>query len=73
MAIVVCQTRIGCHVYSCSSYRPRTYAATHTVAYLTTSTGSRTIERLYRGWEIVGLGLERDDALYVLHLEPVGS
>ena len=51
---------------------PRTRATAHTVAYLTARTRSGTVERFHRRREVVCLRLHRNNALDILHLEPVG-
>ena len=67
----VIQTRIGRHIHSRTSNRPRAYTTAHTVADLTARTSGSAVEGLHRGGEVVGLGFQRDDALDILHLEIV--
>ena len=69
--LIVCQTRVGRHIHRCAGYRPGADATAHTVADLTARSRGGTVERLHRRGEVVRLGLQRDDALYILHLEPV--
>ena len=63
---------IGRHVYGSTGNRQAGTATAQTVANLTTRTGSGTVEGLDRGGEVVRLGLERDDGLYVFDFKKVG-
>ena len=71
VTLVIFYARIRCHIDGCSGNRPGTYTTTHTVTDLTTCSCGGTIEGLYRGGEVVGLCLQRDDALDVLNTEIV--
>ena len=63
---------VGGHVDGGTGYGEGTLAASDTVAYLSSAAGGRSVERLYGGGEIVGLGLQRDDGLDLLFLEEAG-
>ena len=71
--LVVGETRVGRHVDSGAGDGPGAYAAAHTVAYLAAGAGGGAVEGLHGGGEVVGLGLERDDALHLFHSEIVGG
>ena len=67
------QTRVGGHVYGCAGDGERGLAAPETVADLAAGAGGSAIEGLHGGGEVVGLCLERDHGVEILHLEVVGS
>ena len=69
--VIIGKARIGRHVDRRTGNRPRACSATHTVANLSTRTCGSTVEGLHCGGEVVGLGLQRDDTLDVLHAEVV--
>ena len=65
--------RIRRHIDSGTCNRPGADTAAHTVANLAARTCSSTIKRLYRRWEVMGFGLQRDDTLNILHLEIIAG
>ncbi len=65
--------RIAGHVHSCAGQGQAGPAAAQAVAYLAAAARGSPVEGLYRGGEVVGLGLERYHCIYVLHLEVVGT
>ena len=65
------QTGVGRHVDSRSGNGPRTRAAAHAVAYLSSRARGGAIERLHSGWEVVDLGFERNHALDIRRPEVV--
>src|SRR5574344_766646 len=67
------QSRIRCHVYSCSGYWPRPYTTTHTVASFSTSTCSSAVERFDSRREVVRLSFQGDDTLHILDAEIIRS
>ena len=75
----VVQTRISCHIYRSSCNGECTLTTCDTVADLTARTCCCTIERLNGSWEVMGLGLDRDNALEILnrkvirHIVTLGS
>ena len=61
------QPGVGRHVDSRACYGPRAHATAHAVANLASRARGGAVERLDGCREIVGLGLQRDDALDVFH------
>ena len=59
------------HIHRCACDGPGAGAAAHAVAYLAACAGAGSVEGFHGGREVVRLGFEADDALYVAHLEPV--
>ena len=66
------ETGISRHVNGRSCDGPRPNTATHSVANFTARTCRGPIKGFYGGGEIVGFGLQRDNALDVFHLKIVG-
>ena len=65
--------RIGGHVDCRTCDGPRACATAHTVANFTAGACSSTVEGLYGGGEVVGLGLQGNHTLDVFHLEVVAG
>ena len=65
------ESAVSGHVDGRAGYGPRTDATAHTVADFATRTGRGTVKRLNSCREVVGLGLERDNALDILDHEVV--
>ena len=64
----------GCrHINGCSCNRPRACATAHSVADFAARACRRPVERLDCCREIMRLGFQRNHALDVLHLKPVGG
>ena len=63
----VVQTRISGHIHRRTCNGERSLATCDTVADLTTSTSRCTVERLNGSGEVMGLGLDRDNALEILN------
>ena len=63
------QARVGRHINSRTSYRPRANATAHTVADFSTRSCGSTIEGFHGCGEVVRFGLERDDTLNVANDE----
>ncbi len=66
-------TRIGGHVDRGARHGESALAARDAVADFAAGSGRGAVERLHGGGEVVGLGLDGDDALEILHLEVVGA
>ena len=67
------KTRIGSHINRCAGNGKRTNATAHTVTNFSARTCGSSVERFYRGGEIMGFGFDGDDAFNVANDEIVGS
>ena len=64
-------SRIRGHIHRRAGDGPRAHAAAHAVAYLASGACAGAVEGFHGRWEVVCLGLDADDALYLLDAEEV--